>query len=107
MSHTTVVKTIMALIIIALHMHSSQLLPGAPSARHCLSRTEIRVIAGNRMIKASKKQKKKKKKKTGHLALRPVPIATVATATATEDQGLRLTKERRRYDHQESLAGCP
>lgn len=64
MSHTTVVKTIMALIIIALHMHSSQLLPGAPSARHCLSRTEIRVIAGNRMIKASKKQKKKKKKKT-------------------------------------------
>lgn len=104
MSHTTVVKTIMALIIIALHMHSSQLLPGAPSARHCLSRTEIRVIAGNRMIKASKKQKKNK---TGHLALRPVPIATVATATATEDQGLRLTKERRRYDHQESLAGCP
>lgn len=104
MSHTTVVKTIMALIIIALHMHSSQLLPGAPSARHCLSRTEIRVIAGNRMIKASKKQKKKQ---TGHLALRPVPIATVATATATEDQGLRLTKERRRYDHQESLAGCP
>lgn len=78
MSHTTVVKTIMALIIIALHMHSSQLLPGAPSARHCLSRTEIRVIAGNRMIKASKKQKKNKlvisHSDLSQLPLSPLPL---------------------------------